>query len=149
MTDCNLSAVWFRRMHDQQSLTLSWHSFSRWGRERVVIILPIKVANTWNMYNNKQINFKLTDLYDLQLLMLRWRSLCHGFIHNMQSFNLVQSISYIVLAAFLAFTFTFFLITTLFFNHRWIYTIIISKIPFLSVNACHQLQDRSMHSSGL
>ena len=67
----------------------------------------------------------------------------------MQSFNLAQSIIHIVLAAFLLFSFTFFLITTLFFNNTSIYIIIISKIPCLTVNACHQLQDRSIHCSGL
>jgi len=117
MTDSNLLVVWFPRTHDQKSLTLCWHLFSRWGREHVVIIWPIKAANTWIIYNNKRINFKLPDLYDLQLLMLRWHSFCHGCIHNMQSFNLAQSIMHIVLAAFLAFSFTFFLITTLFFNN--------------------------------
>jgi len=38
MTDCNVSAVWLPRTHDQKSLMLNWRSFSRWGREGVVII---------------------------------------------------------------------------------------------------------------
>jgi len=87
MTDCNLLAVWFPRTHDQKLLWLCWSSLSRLGRERFVLILPIKVANTCIMYNNGRINFKWPDLYDLQLLMLGWCSFSHGCINNMQSFD--------------------------------------------------------------
>ena len=69
-------------------------------------------------------------------------------IHNMESLNLANSIIHIVLAAFLAFLFTF-LITTLFFNNTCIDIIMISKILCLSVNARHQLQDRSIRCSCL
>jgi hypothetical protein len=67
----------------------------------------------------------------------------------MQSFNLAPYIIHIVLAAFLVISFTFFLITMLFFNNILIYIIIISKILYLLVNACHQLQDPSIPCSGL
>jgi len=47
------------------------------------------------------------------------------------------------------FSFTFFLIATLFFNNTYKYIIIISKIPCLSINARHHLQVRSKGCSGL
>ena len=49
---------------------------------------------------------------------------------------------------FLACSFTFFLITTLFFNNTFKYIIIISKILCLSINARHHLQVRSIGCSG-
>ena len=88
MTHCNLSAVWLNRTNDQKSLTVCWCSFSRWDRDRVILILPEKMANTSIMYNHKWINFYLPDLNNLKLLMLYWCSFCHGSIHNMQSFDL-------------------------------------------------------------
>jgi hypothetical protein len=60
-TVCNLSAGWFARTRDLQSFMLCWGSISWWGRERDFKFLPIKVAETWIMYNNEQINFKLPD----------------------------------------------------------------------------------------
>ena len=42
MTDCNLSAVWLPRTHDQKLLTLRWRSFSRWGREGIEIWFAYK-----------------------------------------------------------------------------------------------------------
>jgi len=42
MTDCNLSAVWLPRTHDQTSLMLGWRSFSRWGREGIAICSAYK-----------------------------------------------------------------------------------------------------------
>jgi len=98
-------------------------------------------------YNLSEVWFPRT--HDQKLFTLCWRSFCHGCIHNMQSFNLAQSIIHIVLAAFLAFSFTFFLITTLFFTNTYIYILLISKILCLSVNARHQLQDRSIRCSCL
>jgi len=98
-------------------------------------------------YNLSEVWFSRT--HDQQSLILRWCSFCHGCIRNMQSFNLAQSIIHIVLAAFLAFLFTFCLITTLFFNNTLINILIISKITCLSLNAHHQLQDRSIHCSRL
>jgi hypothetical protein len=65
MTDGDLSAVWFPRMHDEKSLMLSWRIFSTWGQEHLVLILAIRVANTWIIYNNERFNFKWPDLYDL------------------------------------------------------------------------------------
>jgi len=117
MTEYNQFAVWFPRTHDQKLLTLCWCWFSRWVRDCVVVILRKKAANTWILHNNERINFELPDLYDLQLLTLPWCSFFHGCIYHMQSFYLVQSIIHIVMAAFLAFLFTFLLITTLFFNN--------------------------------
>jgi hypothetical protein len=67
----------------------------------------------------------------------------------MQSFNLAHSIIHIVLAAFLAFSLTFFLITMLFFSNASIWIIIYCNILCLSVNAHHQLQDHSIRCSGL
>jgi len=42
MTDYNLSEAWFRRTHDQKSLTLRWRSFSWWGREGIAICFAYK-----------------------------------------------------------------------------------------------------------
>jgi hypothetical protein len=46
-TDCNISAVWLPRTHDQKAWTLCQYSCSRWSREQVIILLPINAANTW------------------------------------------------------------------------------------------------------
>jgi len=80
-------------------------------------VLPIKATKNSSMtdYNLLEVWFPRT--YDQKSLTLRCSSFCHGCIHNMQSFNLAQSIIHIVLAAFLAFLFTFFLITMLIFNN--------------------------------
>jgi len=83
-------------------------------RTRTAGRLPGPVANT-TAYNLAELWFPRR--HDQKSLTLRWRSFCHGCIHNMQSFILAQSIIHFVLAAFLAFSFTFFLITTLFFNN--------------------------------
>jgi len=112
-------------------------------------VLPIKEAKNSFMTNDNLSEVWFPRTHDQKLLTLHWRSFCHGCIHNMQSLNLAQFIINIVLAAFLAFSFTFFLITTLFFNNTYIYIIIISKIPCLSVNARHQLQDHSIRCSCL
>jgi len=74
MTDCNLSAVLFPRTHDQQSLTLCERSFSRWGRERVIIMLPIKAANTPIRFDSDLIPVLLPYLQNHKSLTLRWRS---------------------------------------------------------------------------
>jgi hypothetical protein len=113
------------------------------GAGRVLLsVLPIKAAKNCLVakYNLSEVWFPRTD--DEKLLTLRWRSFCHGCIDNMQWFILAQSIIHFVLAAFLAFSFTFFLITTSFFNNTYRNIIIISEIPCLSVNARHQSQDR-------
>ena len=68
-------------------------------------------------------------MHDQKLLTLRWRLFCHGCIHNMQSLHVSQFVIHVVLAAFLAWSFPFFLISTLFFNNTEICIIIISKIP--------------------
>jgi hypothetical protein len=79
--------------------------------------LPMKaVKNSFIAeYNLSEVWFPMT--HDQKSLTLCWHSFCHGCIHSMQSFILGQSIIHFVLAAFLAFSFTFFLITTLFFNY--------------------------------
>jgi len=102
-----------------------WHSVDAHSQDQVgsmsLEFLQIKAANTSITYNHHQLNFQLPNLHDLQLLTLHWRSFCHGCIYNKQSFDLVQCIIQIVLAAFLAFSFTFSLITTLFFNNTYEY----------------------------
>jgi len=144
ITYYNLSEVWFPKMHDQKSLTLHWRSFSSWGREGIAICFAYKGRQNTFMteYDLSEVWFPRT--HNQKLLTLHWRSFCHDCIHNMQSINLAQSIIHIVLAAFLVFPFTFFLITMLCFNNTLIYIIIISKILCLSVTARHQLQDCSI-----
>jgi len=88
------------------------------GAGRVLLsVLPIKAAKNYFVtdYSLAEVWFPRT--HDPKSLTLRWRSFCHGCIHNMQSLILAQSIIYFLLAAFLAFSFTFFLITMLFFNN--------------------------------
>jgi hypothetical protein len=112
----------YRRCHFPGPMTKNrWcsvdaHFHDRAGRV-LLSGLPIKAANESCMtdYNLSEMWFPRT--HDQKSLTLCWRSFCHGCIHNMQSSNLVQSIIHIVLAVFLAFSSTFFLITTLFFNN--------------------------------
>jgi len=80
-------------------------------------ILPIKAAKNSLMTNNNLSEVWFPRTHDQKSLTLCWRWFCHGCIHNMQSLNLAQCIIHIVLVAFLAVSFTFFLITTLFFNN--------------------------------
>jgi len=121
VTNYNLSEVWLPWTHGNKSLTLCWRSVDihfHDGAERVLLsVLPIKVAKNSFVtdYNLAEVWFP--RMHDQKSLTLRWRSFCHGCIHNMQSLILAQSIIHFVLAAFLAFSFTFFLITTLFFNN--------------------------------
>jgi len=125
-----------------------WHSvdahFHDGAGRGLQSVLPLKAGKNTFMtkYNVLEVWFPRT--HDQKLLTLRWRSFCHGCIHNLQSINLAQAIIHIVLAAFLAFSFTFFLIATLRFNDTEIYIIIISKISCLSVTARHQVQDHSI-----
>jgi len=79
--------------------------------------LPIKAAKNTFMTNDNLSEVWFPRSHDQNLLMLRWCSFCHGCIQNMQSLNLAQFIIHVVLAVFLAFSFTFFLISTLFFNN--------------------------------
>jgi hypothetical protein len=144
VTDYNLSEVWLPRTYDHKSLTLRWCSFAWWGREGIAICFAYKGGQELLCDWLQRIGGVISQdawpkiVYALLTLILPWS------IHNMQSFILAQSIIHFVLAAFLAFSFTFFLITTLFFNNTYIYMIIIFKIPCLSVNARHQLQDHSI-----
>jgi len=157
-------SLWLGMMEGQESWTLCWHSFSRWGREsfalsfaykgsqysvydnlqpvtpqisqdtwptfvdthfpdgaeRVsVTFLPMEAANNSIMTVGNQLAAWLPRKHDQESLTLRWCSFCHGCIHYMQSFGLVWSIIHIVLVAILVFSFTFFLITTLFFNNTY------------------------------
>ena len=58
----NLLAVRLPRMHDPILLTLLWHSFSRWDRERVCIIFACKCGQYLN-YVWPQLNqFRITRL---------------------------------------------------------------------------------------
>jgi len=87
------------------------------GAGRVLLsVLPIKTAKNSFVtdYNLSEVLFPRT--HDQKSLTLSWCSFCLGCIHNMQSSILAQSIIHFVLAAFLAFSYTIFLITTLFFN---------------------------------
>ena len=129
-----------------RSVEAHFHDGEGWVLQSV---LPMKAAKNSSMtdYNLSEVWFPRTHVQ--KSLTRRWRSYCHGCIHNNQSFNLAQSIIHTVLGAFLAFSFTFFLITTLFINNTWIYIIIICKVPCLSLNARHQLQDRSICCSCL
>jgi len=92
-------------------------------------VLPMKAAKNSFITNDNLSEVWFPRTHDQKSLMLCWRSFCHGCILNMQSLNLAQFIIYVVLAAFLVFSFTLFLITTLFCNNTWIYITIISKIP--------------------
>ena len=131
---CNLFCLWrqplitlwltttYRRREFPGYMTKNrWHSIHAHchdGAGRVLqSVLPIKAAK-----NSCMTDYNLSEVWsprthDQKLLMLHWRSFCHGCIRNMQSFNFAQSIIHIVLADFLEFLFTFFLITTLFFNN--------------------------------
>jgi hypothetical protein len=80
-------------------------------------VLSIKAA-----INSFMADYNLSEVWfprphDQKSLTLHLHSFCHGCIHSMQSLNMAHSIIHIVLAAFLVFSFTFFLITTLFFNN--------------------------------
>jgi len=117
ITDYNLSEVWFPRTHDHKSLTLSWRSLSWWAAKVLQSVLPIKAAKNTCMSNDNLSEVWFPSTHHEKSLTLRWRSFYHGCIHNMQSLNLAQFIIDVVLAAFLAFSYTFILITTLFFNN--------------------------------
>jgi hypothetical protein len=92
------------------------HFHGRAGRV-LLSSLPIKAAKNSFLtdYNLSEVWFPRT--HNKKSLTLRWYSFCHGCIHNLQSFNMAQSIIHILLAAFLAFSFTLFLITTLFIDN--------------------------------
>jgi len=102
-------------MSQNRWCSVDTHSHDGAGRV-LQSVLRITQANDGCMtyYNLSEVWFPRT--HDQKSLTLRWRLFCHGCIHIMQS-NLAQSIVHIVLAAHLAFLFTFFLITTLFFNN--------------------------------
>ena len=125
-----------------------WHCidahFHDGARRVLQSVLPIKAGKNTFMteYNLSEVWF--SRMQNQKSLTLPWRSFCPGCIHNMQSINLAKSIIHIVLAVFLIFSSTFFLITMLCFNNTCTYIIIISQIPCLSVTAHHQLQDCSI-----
>jgi len=112
----------FRRSHFPRHMTKNcWHSVDahfHYGAGRVLLcVLRIKAAKNCFMteYNLSEVWFPRT--HEQKSLNLRWRSFCHGCSHTMQSFILAQSMIHLVLATFLAFSYTFFLITTLSFNN--------------------------------
>jgi len=111
-------------------------------------VLPWKAAKNSVMTDYSLSEVWFPRMHDQKLSTLHSRSFSHSCIHNMELFNLAHSIIHIGLAAFLEFSFTFFVITTWFFNNTSICIIMISTIPCLSVNTCHQLQDRSIRCSG-
>ena len=121
MTICNLLPPRLPKIHNQESLTLHWHSFSWWGREHFTIIFDYK-GSEYFVYDYFQpiahniIQDTWPRIVD-PLLML----ICHGCIHNMDSFDLAYSIIHVDLEAFLVFLYTFFLITTLFYNNNYKY----------------------------
>jgi hypothetical protein len=98
-----------------------WHSvdihFHHAAGRVLQSVLPIKESRNYSMTDKNLSEVWFRRTHDDKLLTLHWRSFCPGCIRNMQSFNLAQSIIHIVLASFQAISFTFFLITTLFFNH--------------------------------
>jgi len=131
---CNLFCLWrqsiiplcltttYRRCDFPGRMTKNdWHSVDAHFHDaagRVLqSVLPIKAANNSSMTDYNQLEVWFPRTHDKKSLKLCWRSFCHGCIHNTQSFNLARSIIHSVLAAFLAFLFTVFLITTLFFNN--------------------------------
>jgi hypothetical protein len=53
MTVCNLSPHRLSKIHDQESLTLHWHSFSWWGREHFTVSFAYR-GNQYNVYDYMQ-----------------------------------------------------------------------------------------------
>jgi len=86
-------------------------------------LLPIEVACTWLMNVYDQSPCRVTMMRSQTLLTLRWRSFCHGRIHNREPFTLTQYINNRFLPAVLCFSCTFSFITTLFFNDACKYTL--------------------------
>jgi len=82
-------------------------------------LLTIKHANTSIRYIHYQIAFWLPDLQHQKSLALRWRSFCHGHIHNISSLHLAEYIINNILTAFLSSSGTIFFITSLFFNNTY------------------------------
>jgi len=141
--------MWIPRTHEHKSLMLLWRSFSSWGREGIAIccakkgcqklprdwLLPIADVSSqdkWPKFIDAPLTVILPLLYPQYAII--WFGTCH--------------LSH-CLAAFPVFSFTFFLITTLFFSNTWICIMSVSKISCLSVNAHHQLPDRSNRCSCL
>jgi len=146
MNVCNKLAVWLPRVHDHNLFDTQFqHEVGTMSLE----FLPIKSANSSIMYNHYRIYSYLPDVHDLTSLTLLWRLLCHRSIHTTQLFDLASSVIHIVWAAFLAFSFTFFLITTLFINSTNKYILIFSKILCHSINAHHHVHVRSIGCSGI
>ena len=73
-TVCNVSHHILPKIHDQQSLTLHWRSFPRWGRVRFSFSLPVKAANNWLMTVCNQSHPILHNIHEQRSLMLRWCS---------------------------------------------------------------------------
>jgi len=116
-----LTTTYWRCDFPERMTTNRWRSVDAHfhnGAGRVLqSVLPIKAAKNTFMSNDNLSEVWFPRTHDQKSLTLCWRSFCHGCILKMQSLNLAQFIIHVVLAVFLAFSFTFFLITTLFFNN--------------------------------
>jgi hypothetical protein len=121
MSASNQMEVWFPKTHDHKLLMHCWCSFSRWGREGIAICSAYKGSLQFLYDWLQPIGGVISQDAWPQIvdapLTLRWRSFCYCCIHIMQSFNLADSIFHIAFDAYLVFSFTFVLITTLFFNN--------------------------------
>jgi len=82
-------------------------------------LLPVKPTNTAFMNSLNQSSCRLPMMQDQKLLTLRWRSFCHGRIHNMLSLNLAWDIIKGVVAAIVLSSCTFSFINRLFFNNTY------------------------------
>jgi len=114
MTDYNLSEVWFPRTHDQKSLTLIF-MMGQGGYCNLFCLWRLPIIPLWLSTTYRRCDFPG------RMTKNRWCSIdahfamavsaiCNHLIWHSPSFTLF-------LAAFLVFLFTFFLITTLFFNN--------------------------------
>jgi len=111
---CNVSPRRLQKIHDPELLTLHWHSFSWWGRERFTFSFAY-TGSQYFVYDNLQpIAPQITEdtwprIFDAPLTLI------------MPGVYPQYAIIHVELAAFLVFSFTFFLITTLFFNDTYKY----------------------------
>ena len=78
MTICNLSPPRLPKMHDQESLTLRWHSFLRGGSNIVMNILHHRVADALIMGQRRCTALWVSMMQDQKLSTLHWRSFLGG-----------------------------------------------------------------------
>jgi len=74
ITICNLLPLRWPKIYNQQSLTLCWHSISRWGREGIAICWPRMAAESSDMTLCNLLVRWLPRMNDQKLLMLHWVS---------------------------------------------------------------------------